>query len=254
MPPRGARAGRRGSGTCGWPSGSPVSGRRGSRERRAAVRPRPLGLDLGGEREQGRPRRRAADQGHRPRQPARREARRDRHRRLAGVVPDRGEAKMRLIPSRVRSAPLPCPAADLDRRLAHRRRDQDVELAPAAVDLLGVRGRGRGSRCAITAAGVGPSEPAEPAGARLEPLGVRDRLDVLADAAEVAGDEVVAGRARTTGSWRRTSWPSERRISSVSASPALTSSLTTGGRIARAGSLGDRDPQPPRRRRRGDSA
>ena len=61
--------------------------------------------------------------------PPAREAGRDRHRRLAGVVPDRREAEHAADPEQRPQRPLALPAADLDRRLADRRRDRTSNSA-----------------------------------------------------------------------------------------------------------------------------
>ena len=111
---------------------------------------------------------------------------------LAGVVPDRREAEGAAHPEQGPQGPLSRPPAGLDRRPRRPRRgDEHVAASKTRLKRAASRSAAwwRGGRPPR----VGGAEAAEPARSALEPLGMRHRLDIVADAAQVAGDEVVGG-------------------------------------------------------------
>ena len=164
------------------------------------------------------------------------------------MVPDRGEAEDPADSEHGPHRALALPATDLDRRLADGRRHQHVEAVPAAVDLRRVGGRGAG-RPARERPRVGAAEPAEAARARLEPLGVRDLADFVVDAAEVAGDEVVAREPeRGLVAVDLVAERAQELLGLGEAGSGLVADLRRQDRPR--GALGDRDPQPSGRRRR----
>ena len=141
-------------------------------DRRAPVRPGPLGLELGGEREQGRLVAGAADDLDRERHAVGGEAGGHRHRRVAEVVPGDAVGIEAAHPEHRAQRALALPAPHRQRRAAHHRRHQHVVGVEDRVDAGGV-GRSAAQRPLEEPVGDQAAEPAEAAGAPFEPLGMR---------------------------------------------------------------------------------
>ena len=174
------------------------------------VRPGPLGLELGGEREQGRLVAGAADDLDRERHAVGGEAGRHRHRRVAEVVPGDAVGIEAAHPEQGPERAPPLPAAHRQRRAAHHRRHQHVVGVEDRVDAGGV-GLARARRaCSKTLSGIGRPSLRHAAGAAFEPLRLRHLGDVFGDAAQVARAPSCCRCSPSRDPAGAVSWPSER--------------------------------------------
>ena len=202
----------------------------GLAERRRAVRPGPLGLDLGGEREQRRLVAVAGDDLDRERHPVGGEAER------APPSPgcrggSRGRRRDRSGPSRcavAQRAPA-LPAPHRERGVAHHRHDQDVEVVEDRVHPRGVRVATGAAGVLVEGVGQQAAQPAEAAGAAFEALRMGDFVDRLGHAGEEAGGDVVADPAPVGVALGDVVAERAAAARPASATAPLTSSETVGG-------------------------
>ena len=197
------------------PSRRPRSRRVG----RARLRPRALGLELGGERQQRRLVVRAADELHAARQPVGAEAGRDRRGRLAGDVPRRRcRAPSPATALSVHSAPRPSQLADPRRRRCGRRRQQHVVVVEDAVQRARAYSRLAGERPLEQRAGLSAPSRAIPACAAPGARGARSRARRRGRRAGSAGSAPSPRRCRSRGRAR-----SARARASAAARPSRSS-------------------------------